>query len=107
MLVTAVITTHRRPPEIVERALKSVLGQTYQNIEVLVVDDSPEEFTMRSAVKSMVESYGDRNVTYIAHERCLGACAARNTGLEAARGEFIGYFDNDEWMPSKIEDQGI
>ena len=106
MLVTAVITTHKRPPEIVERALKSILIQTYKNIEIFVVDDSPAEYELRSAVKNMVESYADRNVTYIAHKKCMGACAARNTGLEAANGEFIGYLDDDdEWFPIKIEEQ--
>lgn len=104
--VTAVITTHKRAPEIVERALRSILGQTYPNMEIIVVDDSPAEYELRSAVKSMVESYADKNVTYIAHEHCMGACAARNTGMEAANGEFIGYLDDDdEWLPSKIEDQ--
>ena len=106
MLVTAVITTHKRPPEIVERALKSILAQTYKNIEVFVVDDSPEEYELRSAVKNMVESYADSNVTYLAHDKCMGACAARNTGLAAAKGEFVGYLDDDdEWLPDKIEEQ--
>ena len=106
MFVTAVITTHKRLPEIVERALKSILTQTYKNIEVFVVDDSPEDYELRSAVKNMVESYADSNVTYLAHEKCMGACAARNTGLAAATGEFIGYLDDDdEWFPTKIEEQ--
>lgn len=43
MLVSAVITTHKREPNIVERALKSVLSQTYKDIEILVVDDSPAD----------------------------------------------------------------
>lgn len=107
MLVSAVITTHKRKPEIVERALKSILNQTYPNIEVFVVDDSPEEYELRSDVKTMVEAYAtDRNVTYIAHEKCMGACAARNTGLAAANGEFIGFLDDDdEWLSEKIEKQ--
>ena len=75
MLVSAVITTHKRPPEIVERALKSVLGQTYSNIEIFVVDDSPEDYVFRSDVKSMVESYSDKKVRYIAHKKCMGKFA--------------------------------
>ena len=43
MFVSAVITTHKREPNIVERALKSVLSQTYKDIEILVVDDSPAD----------------------------------------------------------------
>ncbi len=106
MLVTAVITTHKRSPEIVERALNSILAQTHKDMEVFVVDDSPSEYESRSSVKHMVESYADRNVIYIAHSECMGACAARNTGLEAANGEFIGFLDDDdEWLPTKIEEQ--
>lgn len=106
MLVTAVITTHKRPPQLVERALKSILNQTYTDIEIFVVDDSPAEYELRADVKAMVEAYSDRNVTYIAHEKCMGACVARNTGLAAAKGEFIGYLDDDdEWLPTKIEEQ--
>lgn len=106
MLITAVITTHKRSPELVERALKSILNQTYTNIEIFVVDDSPVEYEFRPAVKSMVESYAEKNVTYIAHDRCMGACAARNTGLDAAKGDFIGFLDDDdEWLPNKIEEQ--
>ena len=106
MLVTAVITTHKRPPELLERAIKSVLNQTHQNIELIVVDDSPVEYELRSAVKALVESYATKNVTYVPHEKVMGACAARNSGLARAKGEFIGFLDDDdEWLPNKIEEQ--
>lgn len=105
-LVSAVITTHNREPEIVERALKSIVMQTYPNMEIFVVDDSNEEFEYRDAVKSTVEKYSDKSVTYIRHEKCMGACAARNTGLQAAKGEYIAFLDDDdEWKPEKIEKQ--
>ncbi len=103
VLVTAIITTHKRSVEIVERALQSVLQQTYSNIEVLVVDDSPNDFIHRDDVKNMVEGY---NVKYIQHDKCMGACAARNTGLRVANGEFVAFLDDDdEWKPTKIEKQ--
>ena len=98
--VTAVITTHKREPAVVERALKSILAQTHTNMQVIVVDDSPAEFPQREAVAQMVQSYG---VTYIPHETCQGACVARNTGLSQATGEFIAFLDDDdEWVPEKI-----
>ena len=106
VLVSAIITTHKREPEIVERALKSILAQTYKNMEVIIIDDSPAEYSLRDKVKSMTEKYLEQNVRYIQHPTCQGACAARNTGLSIAEGEFIAYLDDDdEWLPNKIEKQ--
>lgn len=103
-LVTAVVTTHRREPQMVERAIQSVLAQTHKALELIVVDDSPSDFALRDAVKDMTEKYS--TVKYIQHKTCQGACAARNTGLEMAHGEFIGFLDDDdEWKPNKIERQ--
>lgn len=101
--VSAVITTHKREPEIVERALNSILTQTYSPIEVIVVDDSPADFPQREDIRQLAEEKG---ATYIPHEICKGACAARNTGMAAATGEFIAFLDDDdEWLPEKIEKQ--
>ncbi len=106
ILVSAVITTHKRAPKLVERALNSILSQTYKNIEIIVVDDSPAEYELRSQVAQTVEKYKERGVRYIQHEKCMGACAARNTGLENANGEFIAYLDDDDiWLEGKIEKQ--
>ena len=103
-LVSGIITTHNRGADIVERAIKSILVQTHTNIEVIVVDDSKPDFADRDNVKAMVESYADKNVRYIRHPECRGACAARNTGLADAKGEIIGFLDDDdEWMPKKVE----
>lgn len=103
-LVSAIITTHRREPEMVERALKSILEQTYQNIEVFIVDDSPADFPQRDAVKEMAQKYPA--VRYIQHPVCRGACAARNTGLAEAKGEFVAFLDDDDvWKPNKIKSQ--
>lgn len=105
-LVSAVITTHKREPKIVERALKSILNQTYKDIEVIVVDDSPASYEHRCEVEMMVERYSSKGVIYISHETCQGACVARNTGLYNSKGEFIAYLDDDdEWKPEKIERQ--
>ena len=104
--VSAVITTHKRPPEIVERALKSVIAQTYPIFEIVVVDDSPSDYAMRDAVAEMVNKYSDRNVKYIQHEKCMGACAARNTGAANTNCDFIAFLDDDdEWESIKIEKQ--
>ena len=105
-LVSGIITTHNRNADVVERALKSILSQTHTNIEVIVVDDSSPDFSDRDNVKSTVESYSEKNVRYIRHEECKGACAARNTGLADAKGNFVGFLDDDdEYTSDKIEKQ--
>lgn len=102
-LVSAVITTYKRKPEFVLKAIKSVVGQTYQNIEILVIDDSPDSYEYREHVKTAIESLEGR-IRYIQHSKNMGACVARNTGLYEAKEEFIAYLDDDdEWLPQKIE----
>ena len=106
MQVTAVITTYKRSVAMVERALLSVINQTYRPIEVIVVDDSPMDYAERGAVGDMVKKYADAGVIYVETEGNLGACAARNIGLSMAKGEYIAFLDDDdEWLPEKIEKQ--
>lgn len=103
--VSAVITTYKRTPQMIKRAAESVLNQTYENIELIIVDDSPSDYELREEVKEMAESLGER-VRYIQHEENKGACAARNTGIKASDGEYIGFLDDDDvWLSGKIEKQ--
>jgi glycosyltransferase involved in cell wall biosynthesis len=66
-----------------------------------VVDDCSSDRT-----KQVVESYCEERIEYIQHNRNRGACAARNTGIKAARGDYIAFLDSDdEWMKTKLEQQ--
>ncbi len=109
-MVSAIITKYKREPGMVLRALDSIIAQTYRDVEIIVVDDSPADFQFRKDVQAAVterqEKNLDINIRYIAHDKNMGACVARNTGLEAAEGEYIAYLDDDdEWLPEKIEKQ--
>ncbi|MCR5565557.1 MAG: glycosyltransferase family 2 protein [Clostridiales bacterium] len=109
-MVTAVITTYQREPSMVSRAIESVIHQTYRDIELIIVDDSPEDYPLRADVEKTAREFENKrkdiSVRYIAHEKNLGACAARNTGIRYANGEYIAFLDDDdEWMPEKIEKQ--
>ena len=109
-LISAVITTYKREPAIVVRAVNSILKQTYKDIEVITVDDSPSDYELRDSVKNAVlglnADYPDIEISYIPHEKNMGACVARNTAMDAAKGKYIAFLDDDdEWMPEKLEKQ--
>ena len=103
-LVTAVISTYKREPEIVVRAAKSVLNQTYRNLELIVVNDYPEDEHLVAQLAAALDKLGDSRVKYVCHLKNSGACAARNTGINHGCGEYVALLDDDdEWMPEKIE----
>lgn len=99
--VSVVLPTYDRP-DLVGRAIDSVLSQTYQNLECIVVDDhSPE-----SETTDLVTALANEKIKYIRHQENRGLSAARNTGIEEAEGEFLAFLDDDdEWLPEKLEKQ--
>ncbi len=106
-LVSVIIPTYKRSPEMLRRALESVAVQTYRKMEVFVVDDSPKDFPLRDAVQNTVLSFENRMpIQYIRHKESQGGSAARNTGIFASSGEFLAFLDDDdEWLPEKTEKQ--
>lgn len=104
-LVTAVITTYKRKPEVVKRALNSIIEQTYNNIEIFVINDCPaDKKLVKDLRKMIVESSRNRRVKYIVVENNGGACKARNIAIERATGKYFACLDDDdEWLPEKIE----
>ena len=106
-MISAIITTCKREPAIVRRAVMSILAQTYPHMELIVVDDSPSDYSERQNVADMIEEIrrnARMEIRYIQHPVCKGACAARNTGWKNANGSIIGYLDDDdEWLPRKAE----
>lgn len=83
----------------IDEAIRSVLAQTYQNVETIVVDDGSTDDT-----KAVLIPYLDR-VTYI-HQENRGVSAARNLGVHHAKGQLIAFLDADDiWMPNKLEKQ--
>ena len=98
MLITVIVTNYNRQME-VRRALLSVLCQSYEPLQVIVVEDGSN-----SRVQEWVHSEGlEGNVEYIRHDSNRGLAAARNTGLQHARGEWIAYLDDDDhWKPEML-----
>ena len=98
--ISVVLPTFNRA-NLVSRAIKSVLAQSYEYFEFIIVDDCSDDNT-----KEIVDSFTDPRIRYISHEKNSGASAARNTGIKAARGDYIAFLDSDdEWFPHKLEKQ--
>ncbi|MEZ9937561.1 glycosyltransferase [Vibrio breoganii] len=100
-LVSVVITTYKRP-ELLRRAIESVLNQTYKNIEVIVSDDNSNDHTSEVVRDYMQTS--DIPIVYRTNTENKGACFTRNEGIKLANGYFVaGLDDDDEFTPSRIE----
>lgn len=105
-LVSVIIPTYKRP-DTLDRAINSVLNQTYPNIEVIVVDDNNPDSEGRTLTEAKMVRYEcESRVHYVKHSHNKNGSAARNTGARASKGEFIAFLDDDdEFLPEKIESQ--
>ncbi len=99
--VSVIIPTYNRA-HMVGRAIRSVLNQTYQDFELIIVDDASTDNT-----EEVVKSFNNERLRYIRlRENSGSSVAPRNTGIEIARGEYIAFLDSDdEWLPEKLEKQ--
>lgn len=96
--ISVIIPTYNRA-HLIDRAIQSVLPQTYKDFEIIVVDDGSTDNT-----EEVVLSFGSEKMRYIRHETNRGVAAARNTGIRDARGEYIAFQDSDdEWYPNRLE----
>lgn len=96
--VSVIIPTYNRP-EFVEKAIASALNQTYQNLEVIVVQNGPSDVS--GAVSEKFQKLGQP----VRHVYLPKPCPvnARNEGVRVAKGELIAFLDDDdEWLPNKL-----
>lgn len=103
-LVTAVITTYKRQPEVVRRSLRSIVEQNYSNVEIFVVNDYPADAELVERIRKVTEEFADRReIHYVVVEKNGGACRARNRALTEAKGKYFACLDDDdEWLPDKL-----
>ena len=98
--VSVVLPTYNRAP-LLSRSIRSVLGQSYANFELLVIDDGSTDDTA-----AVVKGFSDRRITYVSLPSNRGAAAARNVGIRLATAKFLAFQDSDdEWLPSKLAQQ--
>lgn len=86
--------------DLISDAIESVLHQTYDHFEIIVIDDGSDDNT-----REVVKRYSGIGVRYF-YQANSGPASARNTGIRLSRGEFVAFLDADDlWLPDKLECQ--
>ncbi len=106
MEVSVIIPTYKRP-HMLARAIASVLNQTWQDFEILVIDDNDPASSHRHETEEFMQQYAnEEKVKYIKRSQNGGGCAARNTGITNAKGNYIAFLDDDdEFKSDNLEKQ--
>lgn len=96
--ITVIIPAYNTEAYIAQ-AIESALGQTLNNIEVIVVDDASTDQTL-----AVVKSFTDKRLKIIANPENMGASVARNLAIRKAQGKWIAVLDSDDWYaPERLE----
>lgn len=99
-LISVIIPAFNRT-RLLGRAISSVLGQTYANLELIIIDDGSTK-----DVKQVIGEFNDIRLSYHRREENLGISAARNHGIAKSKGKYVAFLDSDdEWKDRKLECQ--
>lgn len=100
--LVSIITPSYNTANFIGKTIESVLEQTYQNWEMIIVDDCSQDNTDEVVQQYLV----DERIRYIKNEVNSGAALSRNRALKEARGRWIAFLDSDDlWSPNKLEKQ--
>jgi len=98
--VSVIIPTHNRAA-LLRRAIASVLRQSFQDFEIVLIDDASDDDT-----RAAIASQSDVRIRYFRNGRNRGEAVSRNAGVAHATGEYIAFLDDDDtWLPEKLETQ--
>lgn len=107
-LVSIIMPSYKRKPLLVERAINSLVNQSYKNIEIILVDDNAKEEhkQYRLDLELMVKRLNISFLKYIQNDKNLGGSLSRNNGIFNSTGEYITFLDDDDiYEINKIENQ--
>ena len=101
--LVSIVTPVYNAERFIEKTIKSVLAQTYEDFEMILVDDcSPDKSEV--VIRNLAAL--DSRIKYVKLDENAGAAVARNTGLEHAQGQYIAFIDSDDvWKPEKLSKQ--
>lgn len=103
--VTVVMPTFNRS-ELIESSVKSVLAQTYKNIELIIIDDNFPGSDARDKTKNIISNINDKRIIYVENDINCGPSLSRNKGISLATGDYLTFLDDDdEYVNTKIEKQ--
>src|SRR5215813_12102040 len=98
--VSVIIPTHNRA-EFLRSAITSVLNQTFQDFEIVIIDDASQDHT-----REVITNFNDTRIKFIHNQVSKGAAGSRNIGLMNTKHEYIAFLDDDdEWLPEKLKIQ--
>nr|WP_034549672.1 glycosyltransferase family 2 protein [Carnobacterium funditum] len=99
----SIITPVYNAEKFIANTIKSVRNQTFEDFEMILIDDCSQDNSEEIIQKI---SNIDQRIRYIRLKKNSGAAVARNTGLQAARGEYVAFIDSDDsWKKEKLEKQ--
>lgn len=98
--VSVCLAVYKTKPEYLKECLDSIFEQTYEDFELLIVDDCPED----KECEKIIKSYKDGRIKYYRNEKNLGISGTRNRLLNLARGEYVAVMDHDDIsLPMRLE----
>lgn len=105
-LISVIITTHKRSVHLIDRALNSVLNQTYKNIEIIIVSDNFNDKPLQKSIEEYFNNNYSNSVNLKLATEALGANRARNIGAASSHGKYLAFLDDDDvWFSNKLEVQ--
>jgi glycosyltransferase involved in cell wall biosynthesis len=103
-MISVVITTYGRPFSLLQRAYRSAKAQSYQNKEIIIVNDNSRDSVYYDEINRKIKQL--TGIIYISDGVNRGACGARNIGMNIAKGTYIAFLDDDDrWSRDKLRKQ--